>query len=125
MQQDEKWMTRIVEEVMDESAALAAVEGDRDLLAELAGLFVGESAELSDRLREAIEAGDAEGVQRGAHAFKGSIKLFAADRLLKLVLDLEARGRSGDVTGVEPAWTAFQQELELLNGALSVVAGRD
>jgi CheY-like chemotaxis protein/HPt (histidine-containing phosphotransfer) domain-containing protein len=50
-------------------------------------------------LKDAVASGDAEGIQRSAHALKSSSGTIRADRLAELLRRLEALGSSGDVDG--------------------------
>ena len=60
----------------DEAAALSRLDGDRDLLRELAGLFAEQFPEFLTSTAAAIDAGDAAGVQRSAHTMRGSVANF-------------------------------------------------
>ena len=62
-----------VHSVMDRALALARVDGDEGLLADLAKLFCEESPKMMAAVREAVEARDPERLQRAAHSLKGAV----------------------------------------------------
>jgi len=57
-------------DVLDRGALLHRVDGDAQLLAEVAGLFMTESGKLMSAIRDAIAAGDAEGFGRSVHTMR-------------------------------------------------------
>ena len=104
--------------VWDRAVALARVEGDALLLAELAGLFVAESPKLLSAVLDATARGDARGLERAAHALKGSVGNFAAYAAFDAALVLELMGRQGDLTRAEEACTALKAEMRRLQSSL-------
>ncbi|MEO5954859.1 MAG: response regulator, partial [Nitrospiraceae bacterium] len=61
------------EAVLDLTAALARVEGDRELLGEMIGLFFAQAQTLLPQIRGAGERGDGKALERFAHKLKGSM----------------------------------------------------
>ncbi len=60
-------------DAFDIAAALERVDGDRELMKELAGLFLGECPRCMGEIRQAIAQRDGPGLQRAAHYLKGSV----------------------------------------------------
>jgi len=77
---------------------LQRVDGDLDLLAEIAGLFVSDAPAMLADITAAVAAGDANEVSRTAHRLKGSILTFGAPSAAGAALRLEQNGRVGDLT---------------------------
>ena len=69
--------------VMDRSLALARVDGDEALLADLAKLFCEESPKMLAAVHEAVAAKDAERLQRAAHSLKGAVATLAAQESIR------------------------------------------
>ena len=104
--------------VLDPALALERVDGDRELLGEIIDLFFQDVGSLVQDLEQAVGAKDAEAIMRTAHRLKGSVATFAAKPATEAALRLETMGRSGDVSGVEAAFSALQAELTRLEPAL-------
>ena len=104
--------------VLDPALALERVDGDRELLGEIIDLFLQDIGSLVQDLEQAVGAKDAEAIMRTAHRLKGSVATFAAKPATEAALRLETMGRSGDVSGVDAAFTALQTELTRLQPAL-------
>ncbi|MCA9773165.1 MAG: response regulator, partial [Myxococcales bacterium] len=105
--------------VFDVDDALIRTGGDVELLRELAELFLDEAAELLVSLRDAVDAGDAERVERAAHALKGSAANIGACGVRAAALRLEEIGRGGNLDGaaealvtVEAAYSDLRPRLE-------------
>ncbi|HUI42180.1 MAG TPA: PAS domain S-box protein, partial [Terriglobia bacterium] len=82
-------------EVLDLPAALARVEGDFDLLRELGAIFLENREAMLAELHRALECGDAQGVERAAHALSGTLGNFAADQACHEASSLERLARQG------------------------------
>jgi PAS domain S-box-containing protein len=104
---------------LDVTAALAGVDGDREFLGELAGILLREYPAALTELRAAVAEADAGRLQRTAHKLKGNLGAFCAADATRLVQQLEALGRSGDLHGAADAvdelarqWTCIRLVLE-------------
>ncbi|HEX3872098.1 MAG TPA: response regulator, partial [Pirellulales bacterium] len=64
--------TPSAEPVLDEEVALSRVDGDRELLNELVGIFLRESAQWIAEARQAIETSDLARLHRAAHTVRGA-----------------------------------------------------
>ncbi len=105
--------------VIDVPAVLERVEDDRELLAELARLFLEELPERLSSIADALEARDANGLQAVAHALKGSAGNLSATGVFEVAKELEHSGRTADWGHAATAYAALKRELERLTPALS------
>src|SRR5262249_27788999 len=85
-------------EPLDLNAALAQVMGDRQLLAELAGVFLAECPRWFTEMCAAIAGGDSPRLQMAAHTLKGAATTFAAPGTYEAALRLEQMGRAGELS---------------------------
>jgi two-component system, sensor histidine kinase and response regulator len=110
---------------IDTASALGRVEGDAELLKEMAALFLKELPELQTSLRKAVTAGDAKAIERAAHKIKGSIGHFAAQPAFEAALKLETLGRDGRLSAAEPAYAELEKEIERLIPAMADLSGEE
>jgi PAS domain S-box-containing protein len=103
-----------LEEVVDWAVALKRVGGDRELLRELAGVFLGECPRWMAELRQAVAGHDALTLRRVAHTLKGSMGQFGAEAAWAAALRLETMGRDGDLAGAPEACAALEEQLRRL-----------
>ena len=101
--------------------AMERVDGDADLMAELAGLFLDQCGEMVSRIGEAIRAGDCGKLERAAHAFKGAVTNFCAGPLFDSAERLETMAREGDLTLCDEAWATLERDTEALKLALTKI----
>lgn len=81
--------------VIDEPALMDRLEGDRQLLKELADLYFEDEPVLLAQIERAIESGDAELLRRTSHTLKGSVSNFCAPLAQAAAYSLECAGRNG------------------------------
>lgn len=110
--------TEVDPDVIDRAEVLARVDGDTQLLAELAGLFLHESPKLLAAVKEAVEHRDAWALERAAHALKGSAGNFAARTTVEAAKQLEMMGRGGNLAQANQAWMRLQREMLRLQTSL-------
>ncbi len=84
--------------VIDWDSAIAVVDGDRELLNEVVSAFVIEGPALAEEIRQALAAGDANRLRRGAHTLRGALRTLGIESTAELANELEEIGRSGDLT---------------------------
>jgi len=102
---------------LDRIVALIGVDGDEELLLELAGLFVESHAKWLIGMREALDNRDPEGLAEAAHVLKSAAGGLAARGTFEAALNLETMGRQADLTGAEEAWNRLEKEVaHLLSG---------
>jgi CheY-like chemotaxis protein len=105
--------------VFDEDEALAGVGGSRQLLAELAALFLQDCASAMSAIAEAIARGDGRGLQCAAHRLRGAASNFAAPAACAAAGRLESAGRTGNMSEAAEAYGTLQQTILQLEEALT------
>ena len=105
--------------------ALARVEGDRELLSEMAALFLESGPGLLAAVREAIDRQDAGGLEHAAHDLKSSVGNFGARRVREAALNLEKIGRGGDFTRVEESYRALERLMQQFWPVLEAMKKRE
>ena len=98
--------------------ALQRVDGDMELLAEIAGIFLADAPGMLAEVAAAVAGRDGAELARTAHRLKGSILTFSAPAAAAAALALETAGRTGELAGAEAelgrltsAMTSLQAEL--------------
>jgi len=110
---------------MDMGIALSHVDGDRQLLAELADLFLKDYGRLLEEIRESISREDFVVLERGAHTLKGRLAFFGIRRIGDMALALEIKGRSKDISGALQSLQALELEMAgVLPGFEELVRGQ-
>ncbi len=112
-------------EPFDREAALAQVEGDAELLAELVSLFNDDCPRLMQEIREAVTGSEALALTRAAHALKGAAANFSAGRVVTLARRLEEMGRAGQMTGAQVVCADLDVEVVRLNQALDEMVSQE
>jgi two-component system, sensor histidine kinase and response regulator len=95
---------------IDMKAALERLEGDRELLEELAQLFKDECPRALQEIREAIAAGDPPLLTRLAHTLKGSSGSLSAVPLSQAAAQLEKVAHAGDLADAESLFEKVEKE---------------
>jgi len=111
------------DDVIDWLGALEHLEGDVELLREIAGMFVDQCPSLVSRFKEAVAQKDPVEIERAAHTVKGSVSNFAARAAFEAALRLEKIGREGALDEADAACTALEEELERLKPVLVAIGG--
>jgi len=105
--------------VFNLESALEFMDGDRELLNELALQFLDDVPRYMEELHAALENADAAVVERTAHTLKGSLSTFAAEIATEAALALELIGRGGNLDKAEAACKNLESEIERLKPILS------
>jgi len=109
-------------EPWDREAALARVEGDEALLAEIARLFRDDWVRLREEIGAALAEGDAARLHWAAHTAKGALSNFAAGPAGAAAVRLETLARAGDLASAADAVAVLEAELGRLLPALDQLA---
>ena len=108
-------------EAVDLSGMLRHLDGDQQLLAELAEVFLDNSAHWIEQLRTSLAKGDYETLGRVAHMLKGAVGNFAAEPAVEAAERLIEAARRGPSHELLNACTALEVELARLTEALASV----
>ncbi len=106
------------DELLDLQGALRRLDGDRELLAELAQFFLEDSPGLLEKLRDGLRSGEAKTVQRAAHSLKGLAANFGARGTVDAASAVEEHGQSGDLAAATAGLPQLERQVELLQTAL-------
>jgi len=107
--------------VFDRDAALDRVDGNRELLREIIGLFFDEMPGLLSAIQETVTHCDAKALERAAHTLKGAVSNFGAKGAYEAALRLEVIGRGRDLTHSKEAYAELEKEVARLGDALAVL----
>ncbi len=112
---------------LDWKAALATVDGDRDLLCSVLHAFLTQYPSLVIELRKGLEGGDAPTLRRAAHTLGGSLRMFDGADVVEKASVVEARCQDAVVGEIEEATRALVEELDVVVPELQrfVAAARD
>jgi CheY-like chemotaxis protein/HPt (histidine-containing phosphotransfer) domain-containing protein len=102
--------------------ALVHVNGDVDLLRELAAIFVDEWPRWLASLRDGLAGGNGPLVQRIAHTVKGSLGTFAANAAHGAAWELETRAANGRLAEGPAALERVEREVATLLPPLAAFA---
>jgi signal transduction histidine kinase/CheY-like chemotaxis protein/HPt (histidine-containing phosphotransfer) domain-containing protein len=94
-------------------------DGDPDFVPRLIDLFEEDAPVRIAALRAAAESGDGAALSSNAHSLKSNLKSFGATRAAALALDLETRGREGNLPGAGATVAALEEELAGVRAALA------
>jgi CheY-like chemotaxis protein/HPt (histidine-containing phosphotransfer) domain-containing protein len=108
--------------VFDERAALEYSGGDRQLLAEVIGIFRGDYPRSLRRIDQALKRRDGEALRLAAHGLKGAIATIGAPAGRQAAAALEQAARAADFDAAQQASDRLRREVERLEEAL-VAAG--
>ena len=103
---------------IDWQAAWANLEGDRNLLSELALLFLDDLPQQMEAIHRAVDNREVHDLERLAHRLKGSVGNFAAKPAFEAAFHLEKIARQGDFGQALQAVDALDYEIQRLQGAL-------
>lgn len=102
--------------------ALAARTGGREILAEIAQMFLEGYDEQMETLQNALTEGDGEGVQKAAHKIKGSLLVFDLTAASELAYLAESSGQSNDLDTAHQAVTDLTKEITRILPKLRALA---
>ena len=107
-----------VTELYNRAEALERLGGDEEIFAEVANLFVAESANYSSALKAALAAADLEVLRREAHTVKSMLATFSYESGRELAMQLEHLAASGSLEGAEQLTFQVVEAVKRLADAL-------
>ncbi len=109
---------------LDQAAALAAVDGDEELLADVAEAFLAEAPQLLEQAEAAGSAGDAAAVKRAVHTLKGAVSSFGEHPAVALALAVERAAATGDLASAREALPQLRHAITPLLEDLGAIVSR-
>jgi two-component system, sensor histidine kinase and response regulator len=110
------------EPVLNPMELLERVEGDRELLHELVGLFREDWPKQMEALRGAAAAKNARGVAAASHTLKGMLANLTAAKAAGMAAGLEMAARRGESWFSEGDWASLEREITRVDAALEGIA---
>jgi CheY-like chemotaxis protein len=107
---------------VDLASALARVEGDRELLGELAQMFLASLPESLEAIRSALASGDLVQASKAAHALKGAAANVSAGEVASAALEIEKAGKAGDAPAAGAGFERLGREVERARPVLEPLA---
>ena len=106
------------QETFDFSRAMEVMDGDMDLLREIAALFLDDCQQKIDLIREWARAGNAGMIEEAANSLKGAAGNIGAQQLEQRFLQLEMVGKEGIPQKGEIDLAELEQEIDAFREAL-------
>jgi two-component system, sensor histidine kinase and response regulator len=103
---------------LDHAAALRRAEGDVELLADMARIFLQDCPRLIANIRAAVANGRPKEIEHAAHELKGCLGSFVARRGFAAAEKLEILGRTGSLTDARAAAAVVEAEVQRLTPAM-------
>lgn len=104
--------------VFDMNQLLQSVCDDKELAAQVVGVFLSDIPEQLSALAGAIDAGDAKTAERAAHSIKGASATVGGEALRAVALECEVLGKSADLAGMRARMDALRAQYGVLETAL-------
>ena len=120
-------MSDVLSDALDRSQIdllLSLDDGAGAALREIVDEYLAMSEEGGVELRRALEDGDAQAVERGAHTLKGASANVGATALADICGAMEAWARDGQLEGAAELTEQFEAELSRARAALHAVVSR-
>jgi len=121
MSQRRKMNARAPENTLDHQLALSRVGGDKELLREIAVLFIQDCPCALAQIREAITRADAAKLENAAHALKGSVANFGAREAVEAAFRLEQMGRGNEMSEAEGMLCKLESSLSAVCAELAAL----
>jgi CheY-like chemotaxis protein len=111
-------------DVIDLTAALERLDGDRDLFEELAQVFKTECPKIMAEIRRAVSDHDATTLQHQAHTLKGSSANLGASAVSQTAFEIEKVARSADMERASELLKFLEREVDRLYCELESLCAR-
>jgi two-component system sensor histidine kinase/response regulator len=105
--------------VFDRAGMMTRVMEDEGLANEIVAAFLEDIPQQIAALRRFLEAGDAQGAGRQAHAIKGASATVGGERLRAVASEMEKAGQAGDLTAVAGHLAELDAQFDRLKQAMT------
>ena len=109
-------------EVFNRQALLERLGGDEEIFKEVIATFLEDAPHQLEKLKKALQEGDATRVERQAHLLKGAALNIGGNGLQTAALELEVDGKDGDLNKAQSLVVNLDQEFEKLKEVLAGLA---
>jgi PAS domain S-box-containing protein len=113
--------SKIQEPAINPGELLARLDGNNELMAELAQLFLEDAPREIQKIREAQTNGDAMRLENSAHALKGSASTLGANEFTSIARKIEMLGREKHLEGGDELCKQLEKEWVRLKVELSTI----
>jgi HPt (histidine-containing phosphotransfer) domain-containing protein len=96
-------------------------EGEPDIVADVAGVFLADVPGRLQQIRAAIEGGDQATAERLTHSLKSSAAMLGAKGLSRIASELESRARDGGVPRGDPQVAELEEAFTRTREALALL----
>ncbi len=110
--------------ILDAEELLVRVDGDKELLDELVGIFQDNYPVLLGQLKKAVQNRDWLAMREAAHTVRGAVANFAASAAVETALKLETMEIRDDLSPVEETISRLEKELQRLARILESISKR-
>ena len=98
---------------------LEIMDDDKELIKECFNEFINDASNMLERIKNAIESGDAAGLDSSAHKIKGSLRYLAAEKASGLAYGLETMGKNGNLDKAGETFQSLESECEKLKKVMA------
>jgi two-component system sensor histidine kinase/response regulator len=110
-----------IDEVINRKELDERLDGDKDLLNELADIFINDSVNLLNRISVSLKSGDSLGLGKTAHTIKGAVSNFSAKRAFESALALEKIGKNNEMNLAPAGFEELKKEITDVIEALKLL----
>ncbi len=103
---------------LDRDALIELLDGNPQLIITIVDSFLGDCTDYMEAIRRAVEAENAQALERKAHGLKGAAGSLRADPTCQAAETLEEMGRAEEFSDAEAALESLEDEVERLRSAL-------
>jgi|GEM_PF-1139476 len=101
-------------QALDWGSLLERVNGDEAFVHETMGIFLSDSAQKLENIRNCIKIGDKVGLEKLAHTVKGAASYLSAEQIKSLAFKLELAARKGDFSRASPIFAELVNAFDTL-----------
>lgn len=106
-------------EIFNRQTLLQRVEGDEELLEEMVTIFLEYTPQQLQEISQALDLGDAPGLQGKAHSVKGAAASISAEAVQQAAGALELAGRNRDLEQAARHFQALTQEFSRFQATIA------
>jgi HPt (histidine-containing phosphotransfer) domain-containing protein len=99
-----------VSSILDSDGALARLDGDKELLSEICDIFIEESPQRMERLKNALDNNNIVLVEREAHSLKSTAANIGAGLLRDSTQHVEVVARNSDISKARILYEMLEHE---------------